>query len=38
MRLGLTAEAPGGPDEALAALGAEDTTVEVIRERLAWKK
>ncbi|MBN2083896.1 MAG: DUF2344 domain-containing protein [Anaerolineales bacterium] len=37
MRLSLTAEATGRPDEVLAALGAEGVTVDVKRERLVMR-
>ncbi len=38
MRLSLTAEATGRPDEVLAALGAEHVTVDVKRERLVMRE
>jgi radical SAM-linked protein len=38
MRLSLTAEATGRPDEALAALGLEDMTVDVRREKLILRE
>ena len=34
MRLGLTQEATGRPDEALAALGMQDAVMDAKRERL----
>jgi radical SAM-linked protein len=38
MRLSLTAEATGRPDEALAALGVEGITVDVKRERIVMRE